>query len=174
VISIVTTTGYCTADYEQWGSLAKLLLFFLMFVGGCAGSTGGGMKNIRIMILLKHGVRQLRKLLHPQAVIPVRYGGRGIQEEVVSSIVGFFLLYIFIFVFVSIIMASMGLDIISAVASVAATIGNIGPGLGDVGPVDNYAGIPVAGKWLLSVCMLLGRLEIYTVLLLLMPEFWRK
>lgn len=174
VVSIVTTTGYATDDFELWSSSGQLIMLVLMFIGGCAGSTGGSIKIIRIMLLLKHGITEIKKLLHPNAYIPVRLGGRVISADVITNILAFFILYMLIFVCGSFCMALMGLDFVTAVASVAATLGNIGPGLGNVGPTDNYAAIPVAGKWLLSLFMLLGRLEIYTVIILFVPEFWKK
>lgn len=174
VISINTTTGYTTADFEGWPYFSRFLLLTLMFIGGCAGSTGGAIKSVRILLLLKYGLAELRKLLHPQAVIPIRLGGKSVPGEVMTNILVFFLLYMVAFIVATVAMTLLGLDMVSASASVAATIGNIGPGLGSVGPMDNYAHIPAVGKWVLSGCMLLGRLEIYTVLVLLVPEFWKK
>ena len=145
-----------------------------MFVGGCAGSTGGSVKILRIMLILKHAMVEIRKLVHPSAVIPVRLGGKPVAPEVVTNILAFFLFYILIFAIGSVIMAALGLDIVSAIASVAATIGNIGPGLGTVGPTNNYAHIPIVGKLLLTFFMLLGRLELYTVLVLFTKSFWRR
>ena len=173
VVSITTTTGYGTADFELWSKSCQLILLLLMFVGGCAGSTGGSVKILRIMLIIKHANTEMKKLVHPSAVIPVRIGGKPVAPEVVTNILAFFLLYIFIFAIGSVIMTAMGLDLVSAIASVAATIGNIGPGLGTVGPTDNYAHIPIAGKLLLSFFMLLGRLELYTVLVLFTKSFWR-
>ncbi|MEA1940168.1 MAG: TrkH family potassium uptake protein, partial [Candidatus Caldatribacteriota bacterium] len=163
VVSITTTTGFVTADFDTWPAFSKTILLTLMFVGGCAGSTGGAIKNIRIMLLLKQVIRQFKKLIHPKAVTPIRLGDKTISEEVMRNITGFFLLYLFIFVICSFIMSALGLDMISATASVAATLGNVGPGLGLVGPTQNYAFIPPLGKIVLILCMLLGRLEIYTV-----------
>jgi trk system potassium uptake protein TrkH len=174
VVSIVTTTGFATTDFDQWPALSKSILIILMFIGGCAGSTGGAIKNIRILILLKKAVREFQKILHPHAITPIYVGDKKISEEVVSNITAFFLLYILIFIFSSLIMTALGLDMISALSSVAATLGNVGPGLGLVGPTKNYAFIHPLGKILLSICMLLGRLEIYTVLILVLPEFWKK
>ena len=174
VVSILTTTGYGTADYEQWSVSSQLILFILMFLGGCAGSTGGGMKIIRSLILLKFGRNELKRLIHPQAVLPVKIGNTVVSREIVTNISGFFLLYISLFVFGILFMSALGLDIASAFGSVAATINNIGPGLGSVGPTDNYAHIPVAGKWFLSFLMLVGRLEVYTVIILLTFSFWKK
>jgi len=174
VVSIATTTGFVTADYDTWPAFSKSVLLILMFVGGCAGSTGGAIKNIRVLLLIKQAFREFRKLIHPQAVTPIRLGDKVVSEDVMRNITGFFFLYIFIFVISSFIMTILGLDVVSAMASVAATLGNVGPGLGLVGPVQTYAFIPPLGKIVLTICMLLGRLEIYTVLILVVPEFWRK
>lgn len=174
VISIITTTGYTTADFEKWPSLSQTILLFCMFLGASAGSTGGGMKCLRIMLLLKHSYKQLFSLIHPRAVTQVKLGGRPISDEVLHSIWGYFVLYLGVFIVSSFLLAAMGVDVATSFTAVAATIGNIGPGLGLVGPTDNYAHIPMLGKWLLIFCMLLGRLEIYTILILFVPEFWRK
>jgi len=172
--SILTTTGFGTADYEQWPVFTQYLLALLMFVGGCAGSTGGGIKVARILLLFKHAHVQLFRLVHPRAVRLVKLGDLPVEKDVMQSILGFFALYMGIFVFASFLMAASGLDLISAGASVIATLGNIGPGLGSVGPVDNYAHILPFGKTVLIVCMLLGRLELFTVMVLVFPSFWRK
>ncbi|GAI14521.1 unnamed protein product, partial [marine sediment metagenome] len=174
VVSIATTTGFVTADYDIWPAFSKSILLILMFVGGCAGSTGGAIKNIRVLLLLKQAYREIHKLIHPQAVTPIRLGDKTVSEEVMRNITGFFFLYVFIFVICTFIMSILGLDIVSAMASVAATLGNVGPGLGLVGPAQTYALIPPLGKITLILCMLLGRLEIYTVLILVVPEFWKK
>jgi trk system potassium uptake protein TrkH len=174
VISIITTTGYVTADYETWPSLSQNILLFCMFLGASAGSTGGGMKCLRIMLLLKHSYQQLFSLVHPRAVTQIKLGGRPVPDEVLHSIWGYFFLYLGLFVLSSFLLAAMGVDVVTSFSAVAATIGNIGPGLGLVGPADNYVQIPMLGKWLLVLCMLLGRLEIYTIIILFVPEFWRK
>jgi trk system potassium uptake protein TrkH len=174
VSSIITTTGFVTADYDKWPALSKHILLFCMFLGAMAGSTGGGMKTMRVMLLIRHGYREIFRLIHPHAVITVKVGGKPVPAHILSSIWGFFILYLGLFIVATLIMASLGLDMVSALASVAASIGNIGPGLGIVGPMQNYLSIPVTGKWILIFCMLLGRLEIYTVIILLVPEYWRK
>ena len=174
VVSIITTTGYGTADYESWSAGSQFILFALMFVGGCAGSTGGGMKVIRIYVLTKFIFAEIVRALHPHAVVPVRIGRSVIPRDTLSKLFGFFVLYVFIFVFSVFVMGQMGLDFSSALGSVAATLGNIGPGLGSVGPTDNYAHIPEIGKWVLSLLMLMGRLELYTVVILFSPSFWQK
>ena len=174
VVSIITTTGYGTFDFEQWPALSQFLLVLLMFFGGCAGSTGGGMKHIRLLILIKQGYVEIKRLILPHAVLPIKLGDRVVPQEVMTNILGFFFLFIGIFAIVTCIMAALGLDLISAAAATIATMGNIGPGLGSVGPIDNYAHIPTLGKFILSFCMLLGRLELYTVLVLFAPELWRR
>ncbi len=172
--SIITTTGFATADYDKWPALSQLVLITCMFIGGMAGSTGGGIKIMRVMVLVKHGYQQIFHIIHPHAVTTVKLGGKSVPQEILNGIWGFFILYLGLFVAAAFIMAAMGMDLISAFSSVAACIGNIGPGLGLVGPAANYLSVPETGKWILIFCMLLGRLEIYTVILLLTPEYWRK
>ncbi len=172
--AILTTTGFGTADYETWPVLAQYLLVLLMFVGGCAGSTGGGMKVARILLLFKHAHVQLYRLIHPRAVRLVKLGETPVDKEVMQAILGFFALFMGVFVTASLLMAATGMDLVSAGASVIATLSNIGPGLGSVGPVDNFAHVPAMGKGVLIFCMLLGRLELFTVLVLFFPSFWRK
>ncbi|NCD24567.1 MAG: TrkH family potassium uptake protein [Deltaproteobacteria bacterium] len=174
VASIITTTGYATADYELWPPLTHGLLLLAMFLGGCAGSTSGGIKCMRVMLLIKQAYRELFRLVHPRAVVPVKFGSKLVRDEVLASIWGFFVLFVLLFVLSSLVLTAMGVDVLTAFSAVVACIGNVGPGLGGVGPVDNYAAIPLPGKWVLTFCMLLGRLEIYTVLVLCIPEFWRK
>lgn len=174
VVSIVTTTGYGTADYEQWPFGAQFVLFVLMFFGGMAGSTGGGIKIGRIFLLIRFIFSEIARLLHPHAVVPVRIADRVVPREVMTNVLGFFVLFIMVFVVGVLVMASMGLDMATSFGSVAATLANIGPGLGDVGPSDNYAGIPTVGKWFLTFLMLLGRLELFTVIILLTPHYWKK
>jgi trk system potassium uptake protein TrkH len=174
VISIVTTTGFVSTDYGLWPHFSQLILVLLMFLGGCVGSTAGAIKSVRLLLLLKQLKQSFDKLLHPNAVIPVRLGGKIISDDIMQSIRSFFLLYIFIFVIGVIIITATGLDIPSAIGAVAATLGGVGPGLGLVGPAQNYTIISPLGKVTLIICMLLGRLEIYTVLVLLVPAFWKK
>jgi trk system potassium uptake protein TrkH len=173
VVSIMTTTGYGTADFETWPSLSKLLLVALMFIGGCSGSTGGGMKVLRALVLGKFAYHQIRKIFEPHAVISVKLGRLTLREDTLRDILGFFILFVGIFIIASLIMAMLGLDIVSATSAVAATLCNIGPGLGIVGPTNDFAAVPAMGKLVLVACMLLGRLEIYTVMALVVPRFWR-
>jgi trk system potassium uptake protein len=174
VVSIITTTGYATADYERWPAMSQLILLLCMFFGASAGSTGGGMKCLRIMLCFKYCYRELFSLIHPHAVTQIKISGKTVPDDVLRSVVGFLALYVGLFALSAVVLAGMGVDFITSFAAVAASIGNIGPGFGMVGPVDNYAQIPLLGKWLLIWCMLLGRLEIFTVIILIVPEFWRK
>lgn len=174
VISILTTTGYTTADYNQWPSVAQLIILVCMFLGASAGSTGGGMKMMRIMLCFKFCYKELFNLMHPHSVSYVKIGEKPVADTVVTSVLGFLALYMGIFVLCSVVLAAMGVDFVTSFSAVAASIGNIGPGLALVGPTGNYADIPYFGKWLLAWCMLVGRLEIYTIIIFLVPEFWRK
>lgn len=170
-VSIMTTTGFTTANFDTWSHLSKTVLFALMFIGGCGGSTGGSIKVIRVYVLLKYSVQRIRQILYPHAIFVLKTGKKPISDDILQGIIAFFIAYILIFVLCSIFMTAMGLDIISAASSVAATLGNVGPGLGLVSL--DYAGIPVVGKLMLSFCMWAGRLELFTVLVLLTPAFWR-
>ena len=174
VVSIVTTTGYATADYEQWPAMSQLILLLCMVLGASAGSTGGGVKCLRVMLCFKYCYRELFSMVHPRAVTTIKIGGRPVPEDVMRSVLGFLALYMGLFGISSILLAGTGVDFVTAFGAVAASLGNIGPGFGMVGPVENYAAVPALGKWLLIWCMLLGRLEVFTVLILLVPEFWRK
>ena len=174
VASILTTTGFTTADYEQWSLSSQLLLFVLMFVGGCAGSTCGGMKIMRVHLLLKFVLTEVIRLVHPHAVVPVRVGPTAIPREVVTNVVGYSILFVSLFAAGVLVMAAIGLDVTTSMGAVAATLGNIGPGLGMVGPTDGYSQVPFFGKWILSALMLIGRLDIFTVIVLLSPQFWKK
>ena len=172
--SILSTTGYTTTDFEQWPSFARIILLTLIFIGGSAGSTGGSIKVLRVMLLLKHSYRELRHLIHPRAVIPVKLQGRIVPDEVMFSVWGFFILFLALFIVAALLLTIMGIDLTTSLTAVAASIGNIGPGLGSVGPTENYAHLPQAAKTVLILCMLLGRLEVYTVFILFVPEFWKK
>jgi len=174
VVSIVTTTGYATADYEKWPAMSQLILLLCMFLGASAGSTGGGVKCLRVMLCFKFCYKELFSIIHPHAVTHIKIGGKTVPEDVMRSILGFLALYIGIFALSSVLLAGLGVDFVTSFGAVAACLGNIGPGFGLVGPVDNYAQIPYLGKWLLIWCMLLGRLEVFTVIIFLVPEFWRK
>jgi trk system potassium uptake protein TrkH len=174
VVSIVTTTGYITSDYLVWPGNLWLLIFALMFIGGMAGSTGGGVKVVRQLLLFKNGAQELKRAIHPHGIIPVRLNHEAVPQEIIFKVMAFFQLYIVILLLGSVVMALLGLDFETAIGASIATLGNIGPGLGEVGPVGNYAFIPGFGKWFLSFMMLLGRLELFTILILLSKAFWTK
>ncbi len=173
-VSIVTTTGFATADFDLWPDFLRFLLVLLMFFGGCAGSTGGGIKMIRIMLVFKVAWNTLRKMTQPRLVAPVKVGSQVVSDDRVVGVVAFFILFIGLFIITALAMSLFVPDLITAVSCSIATIGNIGPGLAGVGAIENYAWIPVPGKWILVLSMLLGRLEIFTVLIVLRPSVWRK
>lgn len=172
--SIMTTTGFATCDYVRWPVAAQSMLLFLMVIGGCAGSTGGGMKVMRLGILIKYAHREILKLVHPNAVISIKWDKIPVSAEILQAVVGFSIFYVMLFIIASLIMTMLGLDFTTSVSSVIACMSNIGPGLASVGPAANYAHIPYVGKALLTFCMLVGRLEIFTVLVVLSPVFWRR
>ncbi|MDR4988243.1 MAG: TrkH family potassium uptake protein [Bacteroidales bacterium] len=174
VVSIITTTGFITTDYMEWNNFVWFLLFLLMFTGGCIGSTAGGLKMIRILVLIKNTRLEFKRLLHPMAVIPVRINRRTIPQDIIHNFLAFFLLYMLLFMAGSAIMTLFGLDFASAIGASAATLGNVGPAIATVGPIQSYAAIPDGAKWVLSAFMIIGRLEIFTVLLLFSPSFYKK
>jgi len=174
VSSIMTTTGYTTVNYELWPSFSKLILFFLMFVGGSAGSTAGGMKVVRIMVILKLIKREVSKIFHPRALIPIKVGGKIVSNEVIARINSFLTLHMVIFVVGVLVVSLEGVDMVTSMSSVAATINNIGPGFGGVGPTLTFADYSIFTKLFLSLVMLLGRLEHFTIIALLVPKSWTK
>jgi trk system potassium uptake protein TrkH len=174
VISILSSTGFVTSDYEQWGYFMGMIFLVLLLMGACAGSTSGGIKMVRHYLLLKNSFYELRRLIHPNAIIPVRYNKKSVTQDIISKISAFTLLYFFIFAAGSIIMAISGLELPSAMGAVAACLGNIGPGLGSTGPATTFANVSDFGKVFLSFIMILGRLELFTMLIIFSPAFWRK
>lgn len=174
VVSVITTTGYITADYTAWTPAITIVFFVLMFVGASAGSTAGGVKIVRHLILIKNSILELKRQIHPSAVIPVRFNNRAVNRDITFNILAFIMIYISIFALGSIVMGMLGLDFMTSIGAVATCLGNIGPGIGSVGPVDNFAHLPDLSKWILSFLMLLGRLELFTVLILFTPYFWNK
>jgi trk system potassium uptake protein TrkH len=173
-VSIITTTGYVSADYTLWPPFAMTIIFVLMFVGASAGSTAGGVKIVRHILLVKNGILSLKRQLHPKAIIPVRLNTHAVSENVVFNVLAFFMIYILIY-FVGVIAISMlGVDFQTSLGAVATSLGNIGPGIGSVGPVDNFAHLSSPVKWILSFYMLIGRLELFTVLMLFTPFYWRR
>lgn len=174
VSSIITTTGYATTDFDLWPAFSKAVLFLLMFVGGCAGSTAGGIKTIRILVLLKLIKREVQKIFHPRAIIPIRVGGeKVVSNETITGITSFFALYFFIFIVSTVLISLEGIDFESSITSVAATLGNIGPGFGFIGPTRTFSGFSAWSKILFSILMLLGRLELFTMIALFVPKSWR-
>jgi len=172
VVSIGTTTGFAASEYYLWPSFLPVLLLFTSFIGGCAGSTGGGMKVIRVVLLLKQGMREMTRLIHPNAIVTVKIGKKPVADSVIDAVWGFFATYVAVFVVMMLLLMASGLDQITSFSAVTATLNNLGPGLGDVS--SNYSGINDFSKWVLSFGMILGRLEIFTLLVLLTPAFWRK
>ncbi len=172
VVSVATTTGFGIGDFSSWPSYLPFLVFSLAFIGGCAGSTGGGMKVIRTLLVYKQGLREIRRLLHPSAVIPIKVGRKPVPDRVIEAVWGFFSVYIITFIGLQIGLLMSGLDMVTAWSAVGACINNLGPGLGEV--AANYGGINDSAKWILSAAMLLGRLEIFTVLVLFIPDFWER
>ncbi len=175
VVSVVTTTGYATDDYTVWGPLSAAAFFYLTFVGGCSGSTSGGMKVFRFQVGLIMLVNQLRYLVHANGVFVQRYNGRVLTEDQIRGVIAFSFFFFFTVAVLALGLSLMGLDLITALSGAASAVANVGPGIGDViGPAGNFAPLPDAAKWMLSIGMLMGRLEILTVLVLLTPTFWRK
>jgi trk system potassium uptake protein TrkH len=173
VATIITTTGYATVDYLHWIPFLTIVLFSVFFFGGSAGSTGGGLKIMRIVLLLKNSYYELRRIIHPNAIIPVRFNNKPVSDQIISNVLAFFMFYMVIFFASSILLMLVVPDLPSAMGAVATSLGNIGPGLGIFGPAENFSALHPAGKWFLSFLMLLGRLELFTVLVLFSPAFWR-
>ena len=173
IVSIVTTTGFTTADFTGWTEFITILFFILMFIGASAGSTSGGIKLVRHVVLLKNSYIELKKQLHQSGVFTLKFNNRKVPNDVVSNILAFMMLYVVIFSIGSIIMSFIGVDFMTAIGSVAATLGNVGPGIGEVGPSYTFSSIPVSGKWFLSLLMFIGRMELFTFLIIITPIFWR-
>jgi trk system potassium uptake protein len=172
-ISVMTTTGFVTADFGTWDFGARMVLLALMFIGACGGSTGGGIKVMRALTLAKHTGGMMRKAISPKALVPLKYNQKPLSEGIIRDIISFLFLYILIAVLASIALGFLGLDLETAISAVAATLGNVGPGLGGVGPALNYAWLPGAAKVILIICMWLGRLELFAVLMILSPRLWK-
>ena len=172
--SVMTTTGFCTADFDRWPDASRFVLLLMMFIGACAGSTGGGMKVVRVMVVVKSVLREIKVFMRPTAAIQVKLGGRPVEPDTVSHIGAFFMIFVIVFALASFLMTFYTGDLETATSSVIASLGNVGPGLNAVGPTQNYGAIPHGGQAVLIVCMLLGRLELYTVLMLFMPGLWKR
>ena len=173
VVSIITTTGFTTADYTGWGPLLLLIFFGLMFVGGSTGSTAGGFKVMRHLLIIKNGILQFKRILHPHAILPIRYNEKSVSSEIMYNILGFFIVYMLSFIAGALVFSILGLDFQSSLGVSASSLGNVGPSIGDFGPSSNFYNLPFLAKWWSSFLMLLGRLELYTVLIIITPYFWR-
>ncbi len=173
VLTVITTTGFVSADYTMWTPFLTVFFFGMMFLGGSAGSTSGGVKVMRQLILIKNSFLEFKRALHPNAIIPVRYNGKSVSKDIVFNVLGFFILYMLSFIVGALVFSMFQMDFTSAIGLSASSLGNVGPALGEFGPVNNYAALPPLGKWWASFLMLIGRLELFTVLILLTPFFWR-
>jgi trk system potassium uptake protein TrkH len=173
IVSLITTTGFVSADYTGWSSGLTMFFFILLFVGASAGSTSGGIKIIRHLVFFKNSFFEFKRILHPKAIIPLKINQKRVRGRVITHIIIFLLLYLSLFLFGSIVMSVMGYDFMTAIGAVATSLGNVGPGIGDVGPVNNFAGLSGSAKLFLSFLMLLGRLELFTILVLFTPYFWK-
>ena len=173
VVAIITTTGFVTADFTIWTPMLTITFFFLMFFGASAGSTSGSVKFVRHIIMLKNGFLEFKRSLHPSAIIPVRYNNKSVSQDIVFNIMAFFILYLLIFSLGTLVFGLMGVDLVTSLGGAASSLGNVGPAFGKLSPVNNFDGLPVAGKWWSSFLMLLGRLELFTVMILFTPYFWK-
>lgn len=174
VVSIISSTGYITSDYELWAPASQLILLMLMVHAGCAGSTSGGLKVGRFLLLLKSGRSEIRRLIRPRAIFVVRYNGHAVNPDIIASVQAFFIAWVTVFILAAVAVTATGVDILSAASAVVTTMSNVGPGLSSVGAVDNFGHLPATAKWILSFCMLTGRLELFTVLVLFTPAFWKR
>ncbi len=173
VIAVITTTGFVSANYTAWTPFLTVLFFGLMFLGGSAGSTSGGIKGVRHLLTIRNAIVEFKRTLHPNAILPVRYNGRGVDQSIIYNILAFFILYMLSWIVGACALAALGLDFKTALGGAASALGNVGPAFGDLGPVENYGGLPVGAKWWMAFLMLIGRLELFTVLILFTPFFWR-
>ena len=174
VVSIITTTGYATADYTLWGSFLTFIFFLFLFSGASAGSTSGGIKIVRIILLIKNGLLEFKRRLHPKAVIPVMLNKQVISSTITYNLLAFIFLYLFVFTLGSIFLSFLGVDMLTSISAVASAVGNVGPGIADVGPSSSFSQLPTSAKWILSLLMLMGRLELFTVCVLFTPYFWKR
>ena len=173
VLAVITTTGFVTADFTAWTPFLTVIFFGLMFLGGSAGSTSGGVKVVRHILTIKNAIMEFKRTLHPNAVIPVRYNTRSVDRGIIYNILAFFILYMLSWIIGASVLGALGLDFVSALGGAASALGNVGPAFGELSPTDNFGGLPTAAKWWCGFLMLIGRLELFTVLILLTPFFWR-
>ena len=173
VVSVITTTGFVSADFSMWTPFLTILFLGIMLIGACAGSTSGGPKVVRYIVLFKHGRQELKQMLHPTAILPVRLNGKRVNPALVSSILSFFTLYLLSFIIGTLVFSWLDLDVLTAMGSAATSLGNVGPGLGDFGPIGNFSKMPTFGKWWSSFLMLIGRLELFTIFILFSRSYWQ-
>lgn len=173
VLAVITTTGFVSADFSIWSPFLTVVFFILMFLGASAGSTAGGVKIVRHIIMIKNGFLEFKRTLHPNGIIPVRYNDKSVSRGIVFNIMAFFILYLIIFTIGSLVFSFMGIDFMTSVGAAASSLGNVGPAFGDLSPVNNYSSLPPFGKWWSAILMLCGRLELFTVLIIFTPYFWR-
>jgi trk system potassium uptake protein TrkH len=174
VMAVITTTGFVTADFTAWTPFLTVFFFGLMFLGGSAGSTAGGIKIMRHILIIKNGLLEFKRTLHPNAIIPVRYNNKTVTEHIVYNVIGFFVLYMLLFILGALVLGFLGLDFESAVGGAASSLGNVGPAFGSLSPLQNFNELPAIGKWWCGFLMLAGRLELFTVLIIFTPYFWKK
>ncbi|MCE2614239.1 TrkH family potassium uptake protein [Flavobacteriaceae bacterium D16] len=174
VVAVITTTGFVTADFTSWTPFLTVFFFGLMFSGGSAGSTAGGIKVMRHILIIKNGLLEFKRTLHPNAIIPVRFNRKPVTEHIVYNIIAFFVLYMLLFLIGASILGILGLDFVSAIGGAASSLGNVGPAFGTLNPLSNFSGLPMLGKWWCAFLMLAGRLELFTVLILFTPYFWKR
>lgn len=173
VLAVITTTGFVTADFTIWSPFLTVMFFIMMFSGASAGSTAGGVKIVRHIIMIKNGLLEFKRTLHPNAIIPVRYNDKPVTRGIVFNIMAFFIMYLLVFVFGTLVFSFLGIDFVTSLGAAASSLGNVGPAFGDLSPVNNYGSLPPFGKWWSAFLMLLGRLELFTVLIILTPAFWK-
>ncbi|WP_373056608.1 TrkH family potassium uptake protein [Zunongwangia sp. H14] len=173
VLTVITTTGFVSADYTMWTPFLTIFFFGMFFLGGSAGSTAGGVKVMRHIIMIRNGIIEFKRTLHPNAILPVRFNKKSVSKEIVFNILGFFILYMLAFIIGSVVLAALDLDFETAIGGAASSLGNIGPAFGALSPVNNFDLLPAFGKWWCAFLMLIGRLELFTVLIILTPFFWR-
>jgi trk system potassium uptake protein TrkH len=173
VTALISTTGFYSVDYSSWVGVAYFLLL-LTFIGGCAGSTSGGVKVIRVLLVFKYCYYEFKRMIHPNAVFPVRYNSISVKEDVITKMLAYLLLYVILSLLGAAVLCLSGFGFEESISTMVSCLGNVGPGLGHLGPIDNYHAIPVFSKWFLSFAMLVGRLEFFTVLLIFTPAFWKK
>ncbi|WP_072994419.1 TrkH family potassium uptake protein [Pseudozobellia thermophila] len=174
VVAVVTTTGFVTADFTSWTPFLSVFFFGLMFLGGSAGSTAGGIKVMRHILIIKNGLLEFKRTLHTSAIIPVRYNGKTVKEQIVYNVIAFFVLYMLLFIIGALGLGAMGMDFVTSIGGAASSLGNVGPAFGTLNPVSNFNGLPDIGKWWCGFLMLAGRLELFTVLILFTPYFWKR